>query len=79
MKIQETRSWPCTINMGQTGGLPDGIHSCVKKMVAYKANWFPTTPDVVCGCIAIQFVLYDTFQRVCDNFGACPPLPAVTR
>ena len=41
----------------------------MRKTVAYKANWFPPTFNVGCGCIAIQFVLYDTFERVCDNYG----------
>jgi hypothetical protein len=59
-----------TINIGyNVGGLPDGKLveiTLMRKMVAYKAN-------------CSQFVLYDTFERVCDKFGACSPLPAVTR
>jgi hypothetical protein len=43
VKIQETRSWPCTINMGQTGGLVDGIPSCGKKILVIKANWYLLT------------------------------------
>jgi hypothetical protein len=32
-----------------------------KKILVIKANWFPPTFDVGCGCIAIQFVLISTF------------------
>jgi chlorite dismutase len=39
----------------------------MRKKVAYKANWYLLPPDGRLGCIAEQFVLYDTFARVCDS------------